>query len=136
MSSSSQPSKGLNIGLWVLQVLLGLAFIASGLMKLTTPIDDLVKAGMTWAAEMPWLPRFIGLSEFLGGLGLILPAATRILPILTPIAASLLTVVMVLAVGVHLAAGDVAHSPPAFILGALSAFVAFGRFKKAPIAAR
>ncbi|MCC7111792.1 MAG: DoxX family protein [Deltaproteobacteria bacterium] len=135
-STAKTPSKGLNIGLWVVQALLALAFIGSGMMKLTTPVDELIKMGMTWAADMPWLPKFIGLSEVLGGLGLILPAATRILPILTPVAAALLTLVMVLGVGVHVATGDIAHSPPAFILGALSAFVAYGRSKLAPIAAR
>lgn len=132
----SSSSKGLTIGLWVVQVLLAVAFIGSGMMKLTTPVPELVKMGMGWAENMPWLPRFIGLSEVLGGVGLVLPAATRILPFLTPVAAALLLLVMVLALGVHVVTGDFAHAAPSVVLGALSAFVAFGRWKKAPIAPR
>jgi putative oxidoreductase len=134
---SNGTSKGWNIGLWVLQVLLGLAFGAVGFMKLATPIDELVKMGMTWAAELPFLARFIGASELLGGIGLILPAATRIKPILTPIAAALLAVVMVLAVGYHVVIeGKPETSGGAFVLGVLSALVAWGRLSKAPIRPR
>ena len=132
----SPSSRGLSIALWIVQGLLAFAFIGSGMMKLTTPIPDLVKMGMGWAEATPWLPRFIGLAEVLGGLGLVLPAATRVLPFLTPVAAGLLFVVMVLAVGVHVAEGSVDHAAPAVVLGALSAFVAFGRWKKVPVAPR
>jgi putative oxidoreductase len=133
----TSPSRGWHIGLWVLQVLLGAAFIMSGGMKLATPIAELVKAGMTWAESMPWLPRFIGASEFAGGLGLIVPAATRIKPFLTPLAAALLCLVMVLAAGYHVVNGDtIGHTMPSVVLGALCAFVAYGRFKRAPVAAR
>ena len=55
------PSKGIHIGLWVLQVLLGLAFLGAGFMKLSSPIEELTKMGMTWAGDMPSLARFIGL---------------------------------------------------------------------------
>ncbi len=132
-SLTSSTSPRWHIALWILQVLLALAFLASGGMKLTTPIDELVKMGMTWAADMPWLPRFIGASEVAGGLGLVLPAATRIAPVLTPIAAAALCFVMVLGVGVHAFSSDIAHAPPAFILGVLCAVVAYGRLVRAPI---
>lgn len=128
------PSRGWHIGLWVLQVLSGAAFIMIGGMKLTTPIAELVKMGMTWAESMPWLPRFIGASELAGGLGLILPAATRIKPFLTPLAAALLCLVMVFAVGYHVVNGDtIDHTMPSVVLGALCAFVAYGRLKRAPL---
>ena len=123
--------------LWILQVLLGLAFIAIGGMKLTADLGELAKQGMTLATESPGLLRFIGLSELLGGLGLILPAATRIKPILTPIAAAALTLVMVLAVGYHVVIeGQPSHSGSSFVFGVLCALVAYGRFSKATIAAR
>lgn len=91
----------MNVVLWVLQGLLGAAFLMAGLMKMTQPKDKL-------APRLPWVEdysvgtvRFIGVAELLGALGLILPAATGILPILTPIAATALTVVMVLAAITH-----------------------------------
>ena len=129
-------NKKLNVGLWVVQVLLALVFVMSGGMKLTAPVVDLVAQGMTWAEGREWLPRFIGASEFLGALGLIIPAATRIMPKLTGFAAVGLLTVMVLALGTHVAMGDLAHAPPSVVLGALAAFVAWGRLKAAPIAPR
>ena len=129
------PGKGLHIGLWVVQGLLAFAFGASGLMKLVMPIAELAK-NMPWVAELPALVRFIGLSEFLGAVGVVLPAATRIQPKLTGFAAVGLVVVMVLAAGFHVLQGDAAHMGPAVVLGALAAFVAWGRLVKAPIAPR
>ncbi len=128
------PSKNLHLALWLVQGLLAFAFFGAGSMKLFTPIDELARR-MAWAREMPDLARFIGASELAGALGLLLPAATRIKPVLTPIAAACLALVMVLAVGFHVMKGDMQFAP-ATVLGALSAFVAWGRFKAAPIAAR
>ncbi len=130
-------NKKLNVALWVVQVLLAFAFIGAGLMKATKPPEELIAQGMTWinSTGVPLL-RFIGVSEFLGGVGLILPAALRIMPKLTGIAAAMLTLVMVLAVATHVMESDLAHTPPSLVLGALSAFVAWGRLKAAPIAAR
>jgi putative oxidoreductase len=131
---AASPGKGLNIGLWVAQVLLAVGFGMAGLMKLTTPYEQMV-SDATWARSMPEaLIRFIGLSEVAGTLGVILPAATRIKPTLTPIAAVGFVIIMILAAGVHLM-----HSEPPIanvVLGALAAFVAWGRFKKAPISPR
>jgi uncharacterized membrane protein YphA (DoxX/SURF4 family) len=129
-------SRSLHVGLWVVQVLLGLAFVMSGLMKLTTPIEEMAKQA-AWVGQMPALVKFIGLSELLGGIGVILPAAVRVLPKLTGIAAAGLLVVMVLAVGYHFTHGDtLGHTLPALVLGLLAAFVAWGRLVKAPIAPR
>ena len=136
MSSTNRPSKALHIALWVAQVLLALAFLSAGVMKLFTPIDELVQK-MPWAADMPVaLVRFIGASELAGGLGMILPAATRIRPVLTPIAAIGLITVMVLAMGFHLTRAEPQALPVNLALGGLAAFVAWGRLKKAPIAPR
>jgi putative oxidoreductase len=127
------PSKGLHYGLWAVQGLLGLAFGMAGLMKMTQPLAELGK-NMAWVNDLGMGTRFIGASEFLGALGVILPAALRIMPKLTGVAAAALTLVMVLAMGWHVKAGDAAHLAPSLVLGLLSAFVAWGRLVKAPIA--
>jgi uncharacterized membrane protein YphA (DoxX/SURF4 family) len=128
-----KPSKALHFSLWGVQLLLGLAFLAAGAMKTTTPLEVL-------AQRMPGLPgglvRFIGVSELAGGLGLILPAATRIKPGLTALAGVGLATVMVLAAIFHLSRGEFGAVPVNALLGGLAAFVAWGRGKKAPIAAR
>ncbi|MBL9037244.1 MAG: DoxX family protein [Archangium sp.] len=132
---SKPPSKALHIALWVVQVLLGLAFLMAGTMKATKPIAELATQ-MPWAGAIPEaLVRFIGVSEFLGGLGLILPSALRIQPKLTPIAASGLTLIMILAGGFHTMRGE-AGLPINLVMGGLAAFIAWGRFAKAPIAPR
>jgi putative oxidoreductase len=133
VAATPSATKGLNIALWIVQVLLALAFLGAGLPKLLTPIETLAQQGMTLP---PWLPRFIGVSEVAGALGLILPAATRIKPVLTPVAAVGLAVVMVLATGYHVLKGEWNHLVAPIILLALSLFVAWGRLSKAPISAR
>jgi hypothetical protein len=107
----------------------------AGFMKLTTPIPELVTK-LPWVASLPHLVRFIGASEIAGSLGLVLPAATRIRPALTSLAALGLVVVMVLAMAFHLSRGEVEALPINLILGGMAAFVAWGRARKAPIAAR
>ncbi len=126
----------MKIALWIAQVLLALAFIASGAMKLTQPLATLA-ASMPWTADVPGeLVRLIGLAEVLGALGLVVPAATRILPRLTPLAATGLTLVMALASAFHLARGEATMLPVTLVLAALLAFVAWGRATRAPVAPR
>lgn len=126
-----------SIGLWVAQLLLALAFGAAGVMKLFQPIEAL-GAMMTWVTVTPdLLVRFIGFVELAGALGMILPALTRILPFLTPLAALGFAIIQVLAIGVHASLGETAMSLPMnLVLLALSLFVAWGRFRKAPISPR
>lgn len=131
-SSTPPRSKGLHIALWVVQVLLFLAFVMAGGMKLFSPAA--AEMAKTQSGIPYGLTYFIGVSEVLGGLGMILPAATRIMPKLTGFAAIGLLTVMVLAVGFHTMTHDLAHAPPALVLGAMAAFVAWGRLVKAPIA--
>ena len=135
MTTIAQPqrSKALHITLWVAQVALALMFLMAGFMKLAQPIEELAKS-LPWASQVPEaFVRFIGLSELLGGLGLILPAALRIKPVLTPWAAVGLAVVMVLASGFHVSRGESSVIGMNFILAAVAVFIAWGRFKKAPI---
>ncbi len=135
--SSGVRRNGWSIGLWVAQVLLALAFGAAGVMKLTTPLADL-GAMMNWVTVSPEaLVRFIGFVELAGALGMILPALTRILPFLTPLAALGFAVIQVLAIGTHASLGETASTLPInLVLLALALFVAWGRWKKAPIAPR
>lgn len=137
MTSGATGRNWWTIGLWVAQVLLAFVFGAAGVMKLFTPVADL-GAMMNWVTVSPeWLVRFIGTAELLGAIGVILPALTRILPWLTPLAALGFLVIQVLAIGTHASLGEVAMTLPMnLVLLALAAFVAWGRWKKAPIAAR
>ena len=120
--------------LWVVQVLLACGFGMAGFMKSTQPVDVLVQGGVQWASQVPLaMVRFIGISEFLGAVGLVLPAATKIKPSLTPLAALGLLTIMILAMAFHLSSGEVQATPVNIVLGGLAAFVAWGRTKKAPI---
>lgn len=127
-----------HIGLWVAQILLALAYGMAGFMKVSQPIDALAAAGMGFVLTSPeLLVRFIGVAELAGAIGMILPAATRILPWLTPLAAAGFSIIQVLAIGVHASAGETAQTLPInLILLALSLFVLWGRWKKAPISPR
>jgi putative oxidoreductase len=132
----TRPAKGWHIALWVVQVLLGAAFVVGGLMKAIMPVADLAQ-NAAWTADVPLaLLRFIGVAELAGGLGLILPAATRIRPMLTPLAAVGLATIMTLAFVFHIQRGEWDALPVNAVLGALAAFVAWGRVRKAPIAPR
>ena len=136
VSAEARPSRALHISLWCVQVLLGAMFLMAGSTKGLQPMEALA-AQMPWTAEVgAGLTRFIGYSELLGGLGLILPALLRIRPRLTALAAAALVVVMVLAAIFHITRGEFAGVGFNAILGGLAAFVAWGRFKKAPITPR
>lgn len=119
--------------LWIVQVLLALVFVATGLMKLALPVEQLAQT-LVWVNDVPaLLVRFIGVAELLGGLGLILPALTRIQPQLTPLAAAGLALVMLLAALFHLTRGEAAMVVPNLVLFLLAAFVAYGRWKLVPV---
>lgn len=137
-TTAAKPSKALNISLWVVQILLALLFLNSGLAKLTKPTEELTKMGMTFVSVLgEGVTRFIGLSELAGALGLVLPSVTRIAPKLTPLAGAGLTTVMILAALYHITQGEVSPLLAInFVLGGLAAFVAWGRFRAAPIAPR
>jgi putative oxidoreductase len=125
-------SKVLNISLWVVQGLLAAMFGMAGVMKLTASAEQLVQGGMTFVQTYGMgMVRFIGVSEVLGALGLILPAATRIKPTLTPYAAVGIGVIMILASAYHVSEGQSFLFP--FILLLMAAFVVWGRMTKATI---
>ena len=80
----------MNITLWIIAGFLAAAFLAAGAMKLAWPKAKLAESGMAWTEGFTdGQVKAIGVVEVLGALGLILPAALDIAPILTPIAAGL-----------------------------------------------
>jgi hypothetical protein len=116
--------------LWIVQALVALLFLFAGGTKLVLPLESL--AG---PVALPGLfLRFIGVAEVLGGLGLILPGLLHIRPGLTPLAAVGLVVIMVGATAITLAGGDVAQAVIPLAVGLLLAFVAYGRWRLAPLA--
>ncbi len=123
----------MTVALWIVQVLLALAFVAAGVMKASQPRERLEKM-LPWVADFSTpTVRFIGVVEILGGLGLVLPAATGIAPVLTPIAAIGLAVTMALAAVVHARRGEQSMIPVNVVLLALAVVVAWGRL--GPLAA-
>jgi uncharacterized membrane protein YphA (DoxX/SURF4 family) len=128
--------KGLHYGLWLAQVLLAAVFAMVGFMKLTISAADLAQkmpAGMLMPLA---LVRFIGVAEVAGAIGLILPSATRILPVLTPVAARALALVMALAAILHTSRSEFSSLPLVLVLGAVALFISWGRTARVPIPAR
>jgi hypothetical protein len=115
--------------LWIVQGLLAALFLFTGGMKLALPIEELT-------AQVP-LPgpfvRFIGVAEVLGALGLVLPGLTGIRPGLTPLAAAGLVIIMAGATAVTLVTMDAALALIPLVVGLLAAFVAYGRWRLAPL---
>ena len=129
-------SRGMNIALWAVQILLAFVFSMAGGTKLFRPLDEVAK-NMAWVSAVPaGLVRFIGACELAGALGLILPAATRVQPRLTPLAAIGLATVVLLGSILHFTRGEGNITPVNFALAALALFVAWGRTKKALITPR
>ncbi len=116
----------MQIALWIASGLLAFAMVGAGGFKLATPRVKLMER-MKWAKT--WTDgnvKLLGLTELLGGIGLIVPQVAGVLPILTPIAAVCLVVLMIGAVKTHVDLEEPA-APPA-ILALLGVFVALGRF--------
>ena len=115
--------------LWALQVLLGLLFMFAGGSKLVMPIEE-----MTKEIAMPgWFLRGIGVCELLGGLGLILPGLFRIRTGLTSLAAAGLVIIMIGATVITVMTMGVGMALVPFIVGVLAAFVAYARWRVAPL---
>ncbi len=123
----------MNKTVWTVSALLAVAFLLIGLGKLLPSTADLEAS----AAGVPvLLLRIAGGAEVLGALGLILPAATRIAPFLTPIAASGLVITMIGAVTTNIIIGEYGLAVLPALLGVFSAFVAWARFGPQSVGAR
>lgn len=138
--TSEAPSAGhinrLSAALWAVQILLALFYASVGFMKLSQPLDALA-TDMTFVLAFPeWFTRFIGLAEVLAAVGLIAPAATRVMPVLTPLAAVGLVIVQLAAMVFHVSHGESYMLPVNAVLLALALFIVWGRIKAVPTVGR
>jgi uncharacterized membrane protein YphA (DoxX/SURF4 family) len=119
----------MEIVLWIVQGLLAAIFIATGLTKLTQPRAKLAAGPMRWAADVTDAQfRAIGALEVLGAVGLILPAALGVVPILTAFAALGLVLTMVGAIAIHRRYGEMDRLAVPIVVLALALVVAVERF--------
>ena len=123
----------MNITLWILQVLLALAFLAHGILFLAPPPDIAVQMN----AMLPrWFQLFLGVAEVLAAVGLTLPGLTRILPGLVPAAAAGVMIVTVSATALHLSRGELSSAAITFVLLLMATVIGYGRWRRLPIAPR
>ena len=124
----------MNIALWIVQVLLAIAFGMAGAMKVLRSPDELTaqSENMAWTKEVPApLVKFIGISEVAGAFGLLLPAITGIAVDLVSLAGIGLAVVMILASIFHFTRKEYPAIAINMVLLALAIFVAYGRIELA-----
>ena len=123
----------MNIALWIVQVVLALAFFAHGLLLLVPPPD--IAAQMV--ASLPrWFWLLLGVAEILAAVGITLPGLTRIHPWLVTWAAVGIMFVMVSATIWHVARNEISSAFVTLVLLAMATFVAYMRHRVVPIAAR
>jgi uncharacterized membrane protein YphA (DoxX/SURF4 family) len=114
------------IAFWIVAGLTALAFFAAGVMKVTRPKEKLVESGMAWAEDFSQpVVRLIGAAEILGALGIVLPMLTGIAPILSPIAAACLAVLMIGATVVHIRRHEPPISAALLVLAVATAILGF-----------
>jgi uncharacterized membrane protein YphA (DoxX/SURF4 family) len=127
-AAMDQPSRKLNVLLWVLQILLALLFMFAGVMKFVMPVEE-----MTKQISLPgWFLHFIGASEILGAIALILPGILRLRTGLTALAAAALVIIMIGATAVNLKIGQRGAALITVVVGLLLTFVAYNRRRMAP----
>lgn len=135
ITTPQTPRRMLAAGLWAAQLVLAFFLLFGAYMKLAAPAEEVANM-MVWAAQYPTLKTFTGIVDLLGGLGILLPALTRIQPRLTVLAALGIVVLQVLAFGFHAARGEWPATPFNVILLALAVFVLWGRSRAVPVAPR
>jgi hypothetical protein len=125
----------INVVLWILQIVLAVAFLGSAYLHALGYEQASTNPRMAWMQSVgPDRLRLIGFLELLGAIGLVLPAATNILPWLTPLAALALAVLMGLAAVFHLMrSGETMNAVFNIVIGLVAAFVAYGRFVLDPL---
>lgn len=139
---TTSSARTMNIALGILQVLWGVFFCFTGFGKVMCYRSDVwnhtLHQPVAWFSAVPQsLFVFIGLCEFLGGVGLILPAMTGVKPRLVPFAAMGLTLIMMLAAIFHIVRGEFSFFVPMnLVLGGVTAFIAYERLIARPIAVR
>jgi hypothetical protein len=124
----------MNIALWIVAGLLAAAFLAGGAVKMIQPREKLAASGMGFAEDFsPGAVKAIGAVEVLAAIGLILPAALDIAPVLVPLAAVGVILLMAGAIVTHVRRHEAAQALPVnLLLIALSVLVVWGRFGPQP----
>ena len=116
----------MNTALWIVQGLLSAMMVGLGVLKSFMPVAQLSK--LSWTTRSTHVRvRFVGISELLIGFGLSLPQLTGILPMLTPVAAVFLFIIMVLGIAEHVRNNEGHEIAKNIIIMLLAAFVAVGR---------
>jgi uncharacterized membrane protein YphA (DoxX/SURF4 family) len=124
----------MNLALWIIAGLLAAVFLFAGSNKLFIPYEKLAKApGAGWVHDFsPGFVKGLGAVEILGAIGLIVPGALDIAPILVPLAAAGLAVIMIGAATVSFRRHEPRHAALNLFYLALALFVVWGRFGPAP----
>jgi hypothetical protein len=114
------------IALWIVAALLTVAAVGAGVLKVIRSKEQLKATGMDWTDDFSApVIKGIGVLEVVGGAGVILPLASGILPILTPIAAVCLVVLWIGAAVTHARRGEpFSASAPSLVLAVLAAITA------------
>ncbi|MGN7824893.1 DoxX family protein [Chitinophaga sp. 22536] len=121
----------MNTLLWIAQGLLAAVFGYSGIMKSTQKRDKLVQIGQTGVASLSYpVIRLIGITEILGAIGVIVPVAIGILPLLTSFSALGFAVIMMMAAPIHYKRSEYAAMAFNIFLLLLSLGVMVLRFPK------
>jgi uncharacterized membrane protein YphA (DoxX/SURF4 family) len=131
--AGSKEREPMNILLWVLQVLLALAFFAHGLLFLVPPASLVEQINATLPR---WFQIFLGVAEVLAAIGLTLPGVARIQPWLVSWAAAGIMIVMICATVFHVMRGEITSALTTVVLLAMATFVAYMRWRVAPIRSR
>jgi hypothetical protein len=119
----------MNVTLWIIAGLLAAAFLAGGAVKVAWPKEKLVGAGMGFAGDFSaGAVKAVGALEMLAAVGLILPAALGIAPVLVPLAAAGLGLLMTGAMIIHLRRGETQPVAVNVVILALAVLVAWQRF--------
>ena len=118
----------MNTIVWVAQGILAAVFLAAGALKLSHSRAALEE-------KTPYVEDFtdgqvkaIGTVEVLGAVAVVVPAAVKLAPVLTPIAACGLALTMIAAAGTLIRRGERSHVPLNVVMFALAVFVAIERF--------
>lgn len=123
----------MNIALWIVAGVLAAAALAGGVQKLVQPREKLVASGLAWVEDFsPGIIKTIGGVEVLAAIGLVLPAVLDIAPVLVPLAAVGLALLMVGAMITHVRRDEASLIGVNLAVFAVAAFVAWGRFGPQP----
>lgn len=123
----------MNIAFWVLAAVLALAFLGSGAVKLLRTREQVIALGYGWAGDFPSaMIKLIAVAEIAGAIGLIVPPALDIVPLLSPVAAASLSMLMVGALVVHARRRELGRAGVPIALLVLSALLAAIRFVWCP----